>query len=76
MNSNLFTATVSKLAQRFLIFVLSISVGTAAWAQVGAGSISGIVQDPTSAVVPGADAQVAVLACSADYAEWPAAALV
>src|SRR5580658_8073137 len=43
------------LLRRLLsIWMLFASVGTAAWAQAGRGTINGLVSDPSGAVVPGA----------------------
>jgi hypothetical protein len=38
----------------FVCLVLAVLCGPAAWAQVGAASLSGIVQDQTGAIVPSA----------------------
>lgn len=50
---------IAKLTARFLriflcISMLSMTAGTAAWAQAGRGGINGTITDPSGAIVPGA----------------------
>jgi len=48
------TTTLSSLRNLLCIPVLLLAAGVPAWAQAGRGGISGLVSDPTGAVVPGA----------------------